>query len=51
MGGKALKYAFGAIALYVLVAYASGTGTLLLEGSKGASRVVTAFQGRQVPGL
>jgi hypothetical protein len=48
---KALKYGFGAIALYLLVAYSTGTGTTLLEGSKGAARVVTAFQGRTVPGL
>lgn len=47
---KGLKYGFGAIALYLLVFYASGTGTLLLEGSKGASRVIQSFQGRNLGG-
>lgn len=42
----ALKYSTLLIALYLGVAYATGSGTLLREGSKGASSVIKAFQGR-----
>jgi len=51
MGAKIAKYSAGLIALYLAVYYASGSGTLFLEGSKGSARVVQAFQGRTVPGL
>lgn len=43
---QALKYSAVLIALYLGVAYASGSGTLLREGSKGATGVIKAFQGR-----
>lgn len=42
---KGVKYAFGAIGLYLLVAYAGGA-KLLSTGSKGASQLVGTFQGR-----
>lgn len=43
---NALKYSAGLIALYLLVAYATGSGKVISEGSKGASNLVKAFQGR-----
>ncbi len=43
---KALKYSATLIAIYLAVAYASGTGTFLREGSYGAATVVNAFQGK-----
>jgi hypothetical protein len=43
---KALKYAFGAIALYLLVANASGTSSLLGGAATGTEGIVGAFQGR-----
>lgn len=42
---KGLKYAFGAIALYLGVAYAGGT-KLVEGGLSGTSSLVKAFQGR-----
>ncbi len=42
---KAVKYGFGAIALYIMVAYAGGT-KLLGSASSGTAGVVKAFQGR-----
>lgn len=41
-----LKYSFGAIALYLLVNYASGSGTVMREGAAGGATLVKAFQGR-----
>lgn len=42
---KGVKYAFGAIGLYLLVAYAGGT-KLVGTGFNGASGLVGTFQGR-----
>lgn len=41
-----LKYGALLIALYLGVAYSTGSGRLLREGSGGASSVIKAFQGR-----
>ena len=46
MGKRIVMYSFGAIALYLLVAHASGAGTLISDTTKGGSSLVTAFQGR-----
>lgn len=46
MGRKFLTYGFGAIALYLLVANQTNSGTLLTSAAKGASTVVKSFQGR-----
>lgn len=46
MGRQALKYSAFLIALYLGVAYATGSGKLLSEGSRGAVGLVKAFQGR-----
>jgi len=43
---KALTYGAGLIALYLLVEYSTGTGTLLNSGAAGASTLVKTFQGR-----
>jgi hypothetical protein len=51
MGRKLVVYSAGLIALYLVVLNASGSGQVLLEGSKGGSRLIQAFQGRSVPGL
>jgi hypothetical protein len=40
-----MKYGFGAIGLYILVAYSGGT-SLVGTGFTGASGLVKAFQGR-----
>ena len=40
------KYAFGLTALYLLVANATGTGTLMDSGSRGISTVWKTAQGR-----
>lgn len=42
----ALKYGTGLIALYLLVQYATGSGSLITNSSQGAVNVVRAFQGR-----
>jgi len=41
---KGIKYAFGAIALYLLVAYTGGT-SLISSSATGVEGVVGAFQG------
>ena len=46
MGRKALTYAAGLIALYLGVAYATGSGKLLDSAAKGSSNLVKTFQGR-----
>lgn len=46
MGNKMLKYSFGLIAIYLAVAYASGSGRVLSSGSSGATNIIKAFQGR-----
>lgn len=43
---KALTIGGGLIALYLLVYYSTGTGTLISSGSQGATNLVKAFQGR-----
>jgi len=43
---KILTYGTGLIGLYLLVNYASGSGSLLKNGSAGAVNVVKALQGR-----
>ncbi len=43
---NALKYSAALIALYLGVAYATGSGVLLKEGTRGAATVIRAFQGR-----
>jgi hypothetical protein len=46
MGRQFLKYGAGLIGVYLLVAYATGSGRVLSAGAQGASNVVKAFQGR-----
>jgi len=43
---KTLTYTAGLIALYLAVAYASGTGSLLSKSASGATSVIKALQGR-----
>lgn len=43
---NALKLGGGLIALYLLVAYSTGSGKLLANASAGATNLVKAFQGR-----
>jgi hypothetical protein len=40
------KYGVGLIGLYLLVANASGTGTLFTSGANGISTVTKTLQGR-----
>lgn len=46
MGKTFLKYGAGLIALYLGVAYATGSGTLLKGGTGLVVNSVKAFQGR-----
>lgn len=46
MGRTFLKYSAGLIALYLGVAYATGSGTLINSASKGAANLVKTFQAR-----
>ncbi len=43
---NALRYSAGLIALYLVVAYATGSGRIVGEGTRGAANVIKAFQGR-----
>jgi hypothetical protein len=43
---KLATYGAGLIALYLAVAYASGTGSLLSKGTGGATSIIKALQGR-----
>lgn len=43
---KVIVYSGGLIALYILVANATGSGTLLQDSTAGATGVITALQGR-----
>lgn len=43
----ALKYSALLIGLYLGVAYSTGSGRLIKEGSAGAANLVKAFQGRR----
>lgn len=46
MGRKALTYASGLIALYLLVYYSTGAGSVINAGATGGSKLVQTFQGR-----
>lgn len=46
MGKKILTYSGGLIALYLAVAYASGTGSVIRAGANGGSTIIKSFQGR-----
>ena len=46
MGRTAVRYGATLIGLYLLVAYATGSGSLISNTTKGAVNVVKAFQGR-----
>lgn len=46
MGSRFLKYGAGLIAIYLAVAYASGTGRVLSTGGSATSSIIKAFQGR-----
>lgn len=46
MGRKALTYASGLIALYLLVYNATNAGNLINAGATGGSALVKTFQGR-----
>jgi hypothetical protein len=46
MGRQFLKYSFGAIALYLVVANA-GAGQAITAGASGVGTVVRNFQGRK----
>lgn len=43
---QALKYSFLLIALYLGVAYSTGSGRLIKESTSGGTSLVKAFQGR-----
>jgi hypothetical protein len=43
---QGLKYGAGLIALYLVVYYYTGAGTLLTDASKGGTNLVQAFQAR-----
>lgn len=43
---QALKYFAGLVGLYIVVANASGMGTLLTQGASGASTFTKTLQGR-----
>ncbi len=46
MGKQFLKYGFGAIALYIVVANGSNFGTAFSAGAAGVSSVTKTLQGR-----
>lgn len=46
MGRQALKYVGGLIGLYLLVYYASGSGTVISAGAKGSTDIIKSLQGR-----
>jgi len=46
MGRTILKYSFGAIALYIVVASATNSGQVLTAATAGATNLVKGFQGR-----
>lgn len=43
---KALTYGGGLIALYLVVNYATGAGSVLKAGAAGGTSVIKALQGR-----
>lgn len=48
MGKQFLKYGFGAIALYIVVANGTGFGNAFSQGASGTAKLVNAFQGQKV---
>ena len=42
----ALRYSAMLIGTYLVVAYATGSGTVIAAATKGGSNVIKAFQGR-----
>lgn len=46
MGKKALGYAAGLIATYLVVYYATNAGNVVTAGANGGATLVKAFQGR-----
>ena len=46
MSRKIVIYSFSAIALYLVLAHATGAGTLLKDTTSGGAGLVKAFQGR-----
>lgn len=46
MGKKVLTYTGGLIALYLAVAYASGTGSVIRNGAQGGATIIKTLQGR-----
>ncbi len=42
----AVKYSAGLIALYLVVVYATGAGTVISKGASGARGIITGLQGR-----
>lgn len=45
-GRTLLKYSFGAIALYLVVARGTSSGNVITKATAGATNLVKAFQGR-----
>jgi hypothetical protein len=43
---QSLRYGTGLIALYIVVANASGFGQALISGAEGGSRITRTLQGR-----
>ncbi len=43
---KALRYGAGLIALYLVVYYYTGAGTVITKGASGARSIITGLQGR-----
>lgn len=46
MGRNALKYGATLIGLYLLVAYATGSGKVITDAASGTGSVIKAFQAR-----
>lgn len=43
---KVITYTAGLIGLYLVVFYATGSGTVITQGSTGATGIIKALQGR-----
>jgi hypothetical protein len=48
MGRQFMRYGFGAIALYIVVAQGTNAGQAFSAGASGVGKVVNAFQGKTV---
>lgn len=48
MGKQFLKYGFGAIALYLVVANGTQFGQAFSQGAVGTGKVINAFQGKTI---